>query len=311
MNGIFENRVVLRGAAGLCGAELRGAGGEKIAGGRKPAGCALLLGGFDGLHKGHETLLAAAKATGREVAAIAISGGKGLPIYTEEERNYIFTKSGISAVYPLDFAKIKDMSAEEFAPAVKERIAPAVCFCGEDFRFGAGGKASGEDFEKLSGVPVRVLPVLKDENGEKIGAERIKTLIENGDVSAANELLCGGFILIGEVKKDRGVGAKIGFPTANIFYPPEKTRLKEGVYETRAEIGGRIYKGITNFGARPTFSNDTVVTETHFLGFSGDLYGKTLTIRFVRFLREIKAFSGVNELIAQLKTDKKRVEDSK
>ena len=315
LSGIFENRVVLCGGAELCGAELCGAagagGGEKRAAGQKPAGRALLLGGFDGLHKGHETLLAAAKATGKEVAAIAISGGKGLPIYTEKERNYIFAKSGISEVYPLDFAKIKDMSAAQFALAVKEKIAPAVCFCGEDFRFGAGGKASGEDFEKLSGIPVRALPVLKDENGEKIGAERIKKLLENGDVQSANALLCGGFILIGEVKKDRGVGAKIGFPTANIDYPAGKTRLKEGVYETRAEIGGKTYRGITNFGARPTFLVDTVVTETHFLGFSGDLYGETLTINFVRFLREIRAFSGADELIAQLKTDEKRVEEGK
>ena len=137
LSGIFENRVVLCGGAELCGAELCGAagagGGEKRAAGQKPAGRALLLGGFDGLHKGHETLLAAAKATGKEVAAIAISGGKGLPIYTERERDYIFAKSGISEVYPLDFAKIKDMSAAQFALAVKEKIAPAVCFCGEDF----------------------------------------------------------------------------------------------------------------------------------------------------------------------------------
>ena len=164
LSGIFENRVVLCGGAELCGAKLCGTtgtgGGEKRAAGQKPSGRALLLGGFDGLHKGHETLLAAAKATGKEVAAIAISGGKGLPIYTESERNYIFAKSGISEVYPLDFAKIKDVSAAQFALAVKEKIAPAVCFCGEDFRFGAGGKASGEDFEKLSGIPVRALHVL-------------------------------------------------------------------------------------------------------------------------------------------------------
>ena len=308
LSGIFKKRVVLRGGAELNGAELNGAACGVVSSGEK-AGCALLLGGFDGLHKGHETLLAAAKATGREVAAIAISGGKGLSIYTERERDYIFAKSGISGVYPLDFAKIKDMSAAEFALAVKEKIAPAVCFCGEDFRFGAGGKASGEVFEKISGIPVRALPVLKDENGEKIGAERIKKLIERGDVSSANALLCGGFILIGEVKRDRGVGAEIGFPTANIDYPAGKTRLKHGVYETRAEIGGKTYKGITNFGARPTFLVDTVVTETHFLGFSGDLYGETLTIDFVRFLREIRAFSGADELIAQLKTDEKRVEE--
>ena len=148
-------------------------------------------------------------------------------------------------------------------------------------------------------------------SGEKIGAEHIKALLKNGDVSAADKLLCGGFILTGEVKKDRGIGATIGFPTANIFYPEGKTELKKGVYETRAEVGGVTYKGITNFGSRPTFGNDTVVTETHLIGFRGNLYGKTLTVRFVRYLRDVAAFKNAEELTARLHADVKRVEEGK
>ena len=136
-------------------------------------------------------------------------------------------------------------------------------------------------------------------------------LLKNGDVSAADKLLCGGFILTGEVKKDRGIGATIGFPTANIFYPEGKTELKKGVYETRAEVGGVTYKGITNFGSRPTFGNDTVVTETHLIGFRGNLYGKTLTVRFVRYLRDVAAFKNAEELTARLNADVKRVEEGK
>ncbi len=313
-----EAKIVFGKRRNLCGAGISEAGAAetdalKTGDGKiGSAGCALLLGGFDGLHKGHETLLAAAKQTGLQVAAIAITGGKGAPIYTEAERDYIFAENGISAVYPLEFAAIRDMSAAEFACAVRDEIAPAVCFCGEDFRFGAGGKANGKDFSRLSGVPVRVLPVLKDAStGEKIGAEHIKALLKNGDVSAADKLLCGGFILTGEVKKDRGVGATIGFPTANIFYPEGKTELKKGVYETRVEVGGVTYKCITNFGSRPTFGNDTVVTETHLIGFRGNLYGKTLTVRFVRYLRDVVAFKNAEELTARLQADVKRVEEGK
>ena len=297
-----EAKIVFKNRRSLCGAGISEAGAAETEGGKiGSAGCALLLGGFDGLHKGHETLLAAAKQTGLKVAAIAITGGKGAPIYTEAERDYIFAENGISAVYPLKFAAIRDMSAAEFACAVRDEIAPEVCFCGEDFRFGSGGKANGDDFARLSGVPVRVLPVLKDAaTGEK-----------NGDVSAADKLLCGGFILTGEVKKDRGIGATIGFPTANIFYPEGKTELKKGVYETRAEVGGVTYKGITNFGSRPTFGNDTVVTETHLIGFRGNLYGKTLTVRFVRYLRDVAAFKNAEELTARLHADVKRVEEGK
>lgn len=308
-----ETKIVFKNRRSLCGAGISEAGAAETDGGKiGSAGCALLLGGFDGLHKGHETLLAAAKQTGLKVAAIAITGGKGAPIYTEAERDYIFAENGISAVYPLKFAAIRDMSAAEFACAVRDEIAPEMCFCGEDFRFGSGGKANGDDFARLSGVPVRVLPVLKDAaTGEKIGAEHIKALLKNGDVSTADKLLCGGFILTGEVKKDRGIGATIGFPTANIFYPEGKTELKKGVYETRAEVGGVTYKGITNFGSRPTFGNDTVVTETHLIGFRGNLYGKTLTVRFVRYLRDVAAFKNAEELTARLHADVKRVEEGK
>ncbi|MFR2944163.1 MAG: hypothetical protein ACLTKZ_03050, partial [Lachnospiraceae bacterium] len=147
-----EAKIVFKNRRSLCGAGISEAGAAETDGGKiGSAGCALLLGGFDGLHKGHETLLAAAKQTGLKVAAIAITGGKGAPIYTEAERDYIFAENGISAVYPLKFAAIRDMSAAEFACAVRDEIAPEVCFCGEDFRFGSGGKANGDDFARLSG----------------------------------------------------------------------------------------------------------------------------------------------------------------
>lgn len=268
----------------------------------------MLLGGFDGLHKGHERLLSAAKQSGLPVAAICISGGKGAPLFTENERNAVFYNNGIFAVYPFVYDKIKNVSARVFAREVKEKIAPARCFCGEDFRFGAGGKASGSDFEAYTGVPVQTIPVLKDEKtGEKIGAEGIKALLAAGDVQAADALLSGDFFLTGEVIKDRGVGRTIGFPTANIRYPEGKFVIKRGVYETAATIAGKEFKGITNFGARPTFFNDAVITETHFLNFSGDLYGKTLTIYFKRFLRDISAFKSAEELKKQLDSDKRRV----
>lgn len=273
-------------------------------------GCALLLGGFDGLHKGHETLLLEAKQTGLPVVAITIEGGKGEPLFTGEERDEIFFENGARAVYHLNFNEIKDCTAAEFAQNVKREIAPSVCYCGEDFHFGAGGNGAAADFEKLSGISTKILPLVSDEKtGKKIGTQHIKELLSVGDVEGANALLCGGFFLKGTVVKDRGIGALIGFPTANIFYPFGKFRLKNAVYETRAKIDGKEYKGITNFGARPTFYNNMVVTETHFLGFSGDLYGRTLSIQFVRFLREIKAFSSAENLSVQLEFDKRRVQN--
>jgi riboflavin kinase/FMN adenylyltransferase len=103
------------------------------------------------------------------------------------------------------------------------------------------------------------------------------------------------------------VGRTIGFPTANILYPQDKFPLKQGVYETRVAVDGKTYKGITNYGARPTFDNDRIITETYLDGFNGDLYGKVLKVEFVRYLRDITRFDSVETLKNQLTKDIERV----
>jgi riboflavin kinase/FMN adenylyltransferase len=85
--------------------------------------------------------------------------------------------------------------------------------------------------------------------------------------------------------------------------------LKKGVYETRVVVDGKAYKGITNYGARPTFDDDTIVTETHLDGFCGELYGKKLKIEFIRFLRDIQKFESAEKLKEQLQKDVRQVRD--
>jgi riboflavin kinase/FMN adenylyltransferase len=126
-------------------------------------------------------------------------------------------------------------------------------------------------------------------------------------VERANTLLGEPFFLIGKVEEDRKIGRTIGFPTANIRYPTGKFPLAQGVYETRAEVDGVTYKGITNYGARPTYGDESVWTETHLHGFSGDLYGKTLKVEFIRFLREIRRFENGAALAEQLREDIRRI----
>ena len=146
-------------------------------------------------------------------------------------------------------------------------------------------------------------------NGEKISSSKIKTHVLAGEIEKANELLGEAFFLIGTVVKDRGVGRTLGFPTANVEYPKEKYPIKQGVYETRVCINGKEYKAITNYGNRPTFENDAIITETYIDGFSGELYGKGLKIRFIRYLREIARFESAEALQAQLKEDIRRVRE--
>jgi riboflavin kinase/FMN adenylyltransferase len=139
--------------------------------------------------------------------------------------------------------------------------------------------------------------------GEKVSSRAIKTLLQQGEIEKANVLLGQNFFLVGEVVKDRQIGRTLGFPTANIPYPKEKFPLKQGVYETRVCVDGKTYKGITNYGARPTFENTQVLTETYLDGFQGDLYGKQLKVEFIRYLRPVQKFDGVDGLKAQLQAD--------
>ena len=273
---------------------------------QRGAPCALLLGGFDGMHVGHRTLLAAAKGTGLPVGVMAISGGKGEDLFTFEEREEIFSSLGAAFAFELPFSEIRDLSPAEFADLLVREFSPRALFCGADFRFGKGAAGTPEFLKEHTHVSVYV-EKLFCMDGEKVSSGTVKKLLSAGDAAGAARLLGEPFFLHGEVIEDRQVGRTIGFPTANILYPAGKYPLKKAVYESRAEVDGRVYKGITNFGSRPTFHNDRVLTETYLDGFSGDLYGRTLDVRFVRFLRDIRAFRDADELKGQLETDIGRV----
>ena len=270
-------------------------------------GAAMLLGGFDGLHIGHRKLLARAKESGLPVGLMTIVGCKEEnSLFTFAERENIFRLAGADFVFELPFQEIKDLSPTEFLGLLEKEFSPKLFVCGEDFRFGAKAAGTAKTIKESTQVCVEVLPLVENA-GEKVSSTTIKNLLGKGEVEKANALLTHNFFLIGKVYEDRKIGRTIGFPTANIPYPNGKFPLKKGVYETRVCVDGTLYKGITNYGARPTFNEDTVVTETYLDGFSGDLYGKELQVEFVRFLRDIRKFDSVDELKEQLTKDIEKV----
>lgn len=275
---------------------------------KKTNGIAMLLGGFDGLHIGHRRLLSRAKESGLSVGLMTIVGGKEDALFTFEEREEIFKAAGVDFVFELSFAEIKDLTPAEFLELLQKEFLPSLYICGEDFRFGAKAAGTPKMIEELTHVRGEVLPLV-EYAGQKISSTTVKKLLTNGNVEDAALLLGEEFFVIGTVVKDRQVGRTLGFPTANIVYPMGKYPLKIGVYETQVEVGGRTYKGITNYGARPTFDNDRVITETYLNGFSGDLYGRRLKVKFIRFLREVQRFDSVEQLKEQLTKDIRQVRD--
>ena len=270
-------------------------------------GSAMLLGGFDGLHVGHKLLVERAKASGLPVGIMTIVGGKeNQNLFTFSEREEIFKNNGIDFVFELPFLEIKDLTPKEFCELLLKEFSPKLFVCGEDFRFGANACGTSESLKGRGQVRVECVPLV-ELDGEKVSSRTIKKYVASGDVERAAKLLGMPFCITGSVVKDRQVGRTMGFPTANIFYPREKCPLKKGVYETRVRVDDRVYKGITNYGARPTFAENTVITETYLDGFDGDLYGRTLQVEFIRYLREIKKFDNATELKKQLEEDIGRI----
>ncbi len=272
-------------------------------------GVAMLLGGFDGLHIGHRKLLACAKQSGLPVGIMTIVGGKsGNNLFTFEEREEIFKRLGVDFAFELPFLEIKDLSPDKFLRLLSAEFAPKVFVCGEDFRFGFQAQGTPNFIKEHTQVRVECQSLV-EVDGRKVSATSIKNLLKDGKVEKANKLLGGSFFLLGKVEKDRQKGRELGFPTANIRYPKEKFSIQQGVYQTQVEIGGVAYKGITNYGARPTFEDEEVWTETYLDGFEGDLYGKELKIEFVRRLRDIRKFADIQGLKTQLKEDIRRVRE--
>ena len=275
------------------------------------APCVMLLGGFAGAHVGHIKLISRAREYGLPVGAMTIGGGKGTKnLFTFSEREDIFRSLFVDFIFELPFSEIRDMSCEEFIRVLFERFSPRAFVCGEDFRFGKGAEGTPERIKNLTRVSVEVQKLVRM-NGEKVSSSLVKRLLEEGDAARAAKVLGEPFFLKGEVIKDRQVGRLMGFPTANILYPEEKFALKKGVYEAAAEVDGKEYKGISNFGSRPTFDNARVLTETYLDEFDGDLYGRTITVRFLRYLRDIKKFEDMNALKGQLESDIERVRSNR
>ncbi|MBR2340792.1 MAG: riboflavin biosynthesis protein RibF [Clostridia bacterium] len=271
--------------------------------------CVILLGGFDGLHLGHKRLVARAKAFGLPIGIMTIDDCKATGnLFNAVEREEIFAKEGIDFVLEMSFAKIKDLSPEKFIELLKKDRTVKTFVCGTDFRFGAGAKGNASTIRQM-GEEVFVEDLLF-ENGEKVGVSLIKSKLLKGEAEEAKKLLGHPFFVQGEVLEDRKIGRTINFPTANIRYPKEKFPIKTGVYETSAIIDGKRYKGITNYGARPTFLDGEVWTETHFISYTGNLYGKTLKIEFERWLRGIEKFENAEQLKKQLIKDVRSVTEN-
>ena len=274
----------------------------------------VVLGCFDAIHVGHQELLKKAKLqakiNGLDLGVMMFAEGKGgRQVYTFEERLAMLEGYNTKFVLKIDYTEeFKKTTAQQFLAALEEKINLKGYMSGKDFRFGAGAKGKSSTLKNYADdednavwyMPVKDVAV----DGEKVSTTLIKQCIEEGKISKANALLGRQYFVSGRVCEGHGRGGKVlGFPTANIMYPANKVLVAPGVYGVEAEIDGKVYQGVANCGARPTFGEDAFVMEVHFAGLAEDLYGKIVTVKFINYIRGIKKFENAEELSAQISRD--------
>ena len=274
--------------------------------------CVICLGYFDAIHTGHKKLINTAKSmlmSGEKLSVLAFKGGKQKEkdLFTFEERLTRLEKEGVEVVLVASFSPtFMQKSAETFLNELFENHEIVGCVCGEDFLFGNKALGNAEYLKtacKGKGIKISVVKKVTYLN-EKISTRLIKEKITNGDIKGANAYLGDEYFISGEVKKGKGLGNKIGFPTANLQLSVQKLPLKEGVYLTRVLALGKLYNAITNVGKQPTVDGNENVIESYLEGFFGDLYGKRVVVYFIDRIRDIVKFNSLKELTVQLNKDR-------
>jgi riboflavin kinase/FMN adenylyltransferase len=288
---------------------------------RDPGPSALTLGNFDGVHRGHQALVAETVGWARTIPGAAVvltfdphparilnpSQAKSA-LMTLDQKAEVIASLGIDRLAVLPFTEeLARMSAEEFARAVlRDALGAARVVVGPDFRFGRGRAGDVPALTELGrslGFEVRgIAPVLED--GAPISSSRIRDALARGDVAKARDLLGRSFYVDGTVVRGDERGKSLGIPTANLAVLNE-TLPELGVYACRVRLGGGPdpWPAVANLGQRPTFGGGEAVLEAHLLDFEGDLYGREARVEFVERLRAERAFAGRVALLEQIRTD--------
>ncbi|WP_420431183.1 bifunctional riboflavin kinase/FAD synthetase [Hyphobacterium sp.] len=279
----------------------------------------LALGNFDGVHRGHQVVLRAAldkAADLKQTASVAIfdphprrffrPDAAPFRIMDNSQQIDVLREFGFGRVHIIPFdASIANMMPREFAETVLCGWANVQqIFVGADFEFGKG--RSG-DVAILTGIGEQLGfsvsgLALESAGTEKISSSRIRACVAAGDVAGAADLLGRRWAVRGEIETGDQRGRTIGFPTANIPLC-EYCRPKFGVYAVRVDLNGTFHHGVANVGLRPTVGGDTERLEVHLFDFSRDIYGETVDVEFVDFLRPEQKFNGLGELKAQIAAD--------
>ncbi len=279
----------------------------------------LSIGVFDGVHLGHQRLIAelleqAARrhwlsgvVTFRQHPEDVLSSGKKLPFLTDiKTRTKLLRDEGVDFIVPLSFtAELAGLSAREFIHLLQKHLKMRGLVVGPDFALGKERTGDADTLRKLGkemDFSLTIVPPLEI-NGEVVSSTAIRKAISQGDMKKVRELTGRYFNLYGKVVTGAGRGESLGFPTANLDVNSGQALPPDGVYAGLAHMNGKVFQSMTNVGRNPTFGKADRTIETYLLDYSGDLYGRELSVDFVARVRDEKKFKNADELKKQLAED--------
>lgn len=278
------------------------------------------LGNFDGVHLGHQELIREsveqAHADGVKSAVFTFSnhpsdvipGAKAVKsILTQERKTELIESLGVDCLIDVPFDEtLRDMEAEDF---VREILVGSLnvkdAFCGFNYQFGARAFGTPEILEMYGqkyGFDVFEMPPFEID-GKVVSSSLIRLLISRGYVSRCGKYMGRNYEVGGEVVVGNKLGRKLGFPTSNLNIDEQMVTPPNGVYTTYCDYGGVKYPSITNVGVKPTVGSCEKNVETHIFDFDKELYGKHITVEFLKKMRDEEKFDSLDELSEQIIKD--------
>lgn len=282
--------------------------------------CVLVLGMFDGVHRGHQALLMRGYELAQEMAfplAVCcfephplrvLAPEKAPPLLTMlPEKARVMQSFGVDSLCITTFNHARaNQSPEDFMAELVEVYAPVVVVCGFNFTFGKGGAGNGKilrEYGRKHGFRTVIVPeVLID--GATVSSTRIRNLLSAGDIQMVSRLLGHAYTLSGRVESGKQLGRTMGFPTANISFRKTKALPAFGVYACWLETGdGAFHPAVVNVGRHPTLPEGNVTVEAHVLDEQLDLYGQHVRLSFLKHQRAETRFADKEALQEQITRD--------
>jgi len=281
----------------------------------------ILIGNFDGLHLGHQKLFRLAKKYKKKFSLkIGVMTFNPMPkmYFNKEIKNFrisnqkqkinLLNKLNVDFVIMKKFdKKFSEIKSIDFIKNIlSKKLNARFIFVSNNFRFGNKREGDVKQLikyeDQFNYKIIKPKPLLTKK--KIVSSTLIRNYLQNGKLSKVNKLLNREWSIEGKVQRGRQVGKKIGFPTANIDIKDYILGCP-GVYVIKAKLikNSKYLKGIANLGYRPTFSGKKILLEVHLFNFSGNLYNKYLTVKFLRFIRKEKKFKNIDQLKKQIKAD--------